>query len=169
MAPSTSKSWSRKTHLEQVLLQVETSSSANSRLPKYSGQKKVVILGTFPQSEEGEGSDVGKNAVKDLIQHHRGLIGSKIWGNIDLLIIGHLPGQVKVQEGERRGVKIATLDTLTRLLQGLLTFQEFIVTPALEITEYSTGSQGTPKPGQMAEAPWLPLTKILKSTTNNGS
>ncbi len=109
-------------------------------------------MGTFPQLEEGEGSDVGKNAVKDLIQCHRGLVGSKIQGNSDLLIIGNLSGQVKVQEAERRGVKIATLDTLTRLLQGQLTFQEFIATPAPKITEYSASSQGTPNPGQMAEA-----------------
>ena len=109
-------------------------------------------MGTFPQLEEGEGSDVGKNAVKDLVQRHRGLIGSKIQGNRNLLIIGHLPGQVKVQEAERRGVKSETLDTLTRLLQGQLTFQEFIATPTPEITEYSAGSQGTSKPGQMAVA-----------------
>jgi hypothetical protein len=131
--------------------------------------KKVVISGTLPQSEEGKGLDVGKNAVKDLIQHHGGLFGSKIQGNSNLLIIGNLAGQVKVQEAERRGVKVATLDTLTRLLQGQQTFQEFIMTPAPEITEYSASFQGIPSPGQMAEATGPPPTEILESTTNSGS
>jgi hypothetical protein len=74
--------------------------------------------------------------------------------NSNLLIMGNLPGQVKVQDAERRGVKIATLDTLTRLLQGQLTFQEFIATPTLEIMEYFTASKGYPILGR-----WLgPLT-----------
>ncbi len=109
-------------------------------------------MGTFPQSDKCKGLDVGQNTVKDLIQIHGGLVGSKIQGNSNLLITRNLPGKVKVQEAERRRVKIATLDTLTRLLQGQLTFQEFIAIPAPEITEYSAGIQGIPNPGQMAKA-----------------
>jgi hypothetical protein len=56
--------------------------------------------------------------------------------------VGDLPGKTKVHEAEQRGVEISTLDTLEQLLQGALTFQEFIDTPAAMIGNYSEGFQG---------------------------
>ncbi len=50
-------------------------------------------------------------------------------------------GKTKVHKAERRGVKISTLDMLEQLLQGALTFQEFIDTPAPVIENYSEGFQ----------------------------
>ncbi len=57
-------------------------------------------------------------------------------------MVGDLPGKTKVHEAERRGVEISTLDTLEQLLQGALTFQEFIDTLAPVIGNYSEGFQG---------------------------
>ncbi len=56
--------------------------------------------------------------------------------------MGDSPGKTKVHEAERCGVEISTLDTLEQLLQGALTFQEFIDTPAAVIENYSEGFQG---------------------------
>ncbi len=56
--------------------------------------------------------------------------------------MGALPGKTKVHKAKRCGVKISTLDTLEHLLQGVLTFQEFIDTLAPVIENYSEGFQG---------------------------
>jgi hypothetical protein len=56
--------------------------------------------------------------------------------------VGDLPGKTKVHEAKRCGVEISTLDMLEQLLQGALTFQEFIDTPAAVIGNYSEGFQG---------------------------
>ena len=56
--------------------------------------------------------------------------------------MGDLPGKTKVHEAKRCGVEISTLDTLEQLLQGALTFQEFIDTLAPMIENYSEGFQG---------------------------
>ena len=55
--------------------------------------------------------------------------------------MGDLPGKTKVHEAEQHGVEISTLDTLEQLLQGTLTFQEFIDTPAPVIENYSESFQ----------------------------
>jgi hypothetical protein len=44
--------------------------------------------------------------------------------------VGDLPGKTKVHEAKQRGVEISTLDMLEQMLQGALTFQEFIDTLA---------------------------------------
>jgi hypothetical protein len=56
--------------------------------------------------------------------------------------VGDLPGKTKVHKAEQCGVEISTLDMLEQLLQGALTFQEFIDTPAAVIGNYSEGFQG---------------------------
>ena len=57
-------------------------------------------------------------------------------------MVGDIPGKTKVHKAKWHGVKISTLDTLEQLLQGVLTFQEFIDTPAPVIENYSEGFQG---------------------------
>ena len=56
--------------------------------------------------------------------------------------MGDLPGKTKVHEAKQHGVKISTLDTVEQLLQGALTFQQFIDTPAPVIENYSESFQG---------------------------
>jgi hypothetical protein len=56
--------------------------------------------------------------------------------------VGDLPGKTKVHKAKQHGVKTSTLDTLEQLLQGTLTFQKFIDTPAPVIENYSEDFQG---------------------------
>ncbi len=92
--------------------------------------------------------------------HHRGT-GCRAWGigqrqgqrpyqYVDS-IVGDLPGKTKVHKAEWRGVKISTLDTLEQLLQGVLTFQEFIDTPAPVIENYSEDSKDSTRNGTVGE------------------
>ena len=88
----------------------------------------MVISGIFPHLEEGEGLDVGKAVVEELISRHGGIVGNNVRGNTDMLIMGHLPGQTKVHDAEKHSIKILDLDTLGQLLVGSMSFQEFVQT-----------------------------------------
>jgi hypothetical protein len=86
---------------------------------------------------------VGKATVGELVAQHGGLVEDKGRGHTFMLIVWWVTYQARQRSTRPSSVesKISTLDTLEQLLQGALTFQEFIYTLAPVIENYSEGFQ----------------------------
>jgi hypothetical protein len=90
------------------------------------GAKYVVLSGTFPHLEEGNGLDAGKAALKGIIASHGGIVDAKVQGRTNLLVIGNHPGRTKVRDVERRTVQIVHMFMLDMYLGSVMTFKELI-------------------------------------------
>jgi hypothetical protein len=106
-----------------------------SAKPKLSG-KFLALSGTFLHLEEGDGPDVRKAALKDIIASHGDIVDAKVWGRTNILVIGDLPGKIKVRDAEKQAVQIIHVFTLERYLGRATIFQELIKSSPPEITKY---------------------------------
>jgi hypothetical protein len=76
------------------------------------GAKCVVLSGTFPHLEEGNGLNVGKAALKGIIVSHGGILDATVQGRTNLLVIGNHLGRTKVRDAEHLAVQIVHIFTL---------------------------------------------------------
>ncbi len=83
--------------------------------------KYVVLSGTFPHLEEGNGLDAGKAALKGIIASHGGIVDAKVRGRTNLLVIGNHPGRTKVRDAERHAAQFVHIFTLEMYLGGIMT------------------------------------------------
>ncbi len=101
--------------------------------------KYLALSGTFPHLEEGEGLELGKPSLKEIIANHGGIVDNKVQGRTNILVIGNRPGKVKVRDGTKQAVQIVHIYTLEQYLGGTMTFKELIETPPPKITESLAG------------------------------
>jgi hypothetical protein len=123
-----------------------------SAKPKLS-VKYVILSGTFPHLEEGNGLNAGKAALKGIIASHGGIVDAKVRGRTHLLVIGNHPGRTKVGDAERRAVQIVHIFTLEMYLGGVMTFKELIGTAPPEITKYLASFSPNPPPEVQEASP----------------
>jgi hypothetical protein len=110
------------------------------------GAKYMVLSGTFPHLEEGNGLNAGKAALKGIIASHGGIVDTKVRGRTNLPVIGNHPGRTKVRDAEHRAIQIGHIFTLEMYLHGVMTFKELIGTAPPEITKYSASFSPNPLP-----------------------
>jgi NAD-dependent DNA ligase len=73
--------------------------------------KYLALSGTFPHLEEGEGLELGKPSLKEIIASHGGIVDDKVQGRTNILVIGDRPGKVKVRDATKGAVQIVHIYT----------------------------------------------------------
>mmetsp|Transcript_7999 Transcript_7999/g.22651 ORF Transcript_7999/g.22651 Transcript_7999/m.22651 type:complete len:197 (+) Transcript_7999:918-1508(+) len=100
---------------------------------------KAVLTGIFPQAGGGQGLNLGKQRVKEMIQSFGGQVMGSVSGATTLLVVGKEPGMSKVSKASDRGVRMIRLEELAASLHTGELKPADPSAPPLQITNFSMG------------------------------
>jgi BRCT domain type II-containing protein len=96
--------------------------------------QRIVLSGTWPGLEGGQGLTLGKDTVKAIIEEHGGSVTLAISQLTKILVIGDKPGQKKILHAHENGIPIVELDQIKDvIINNKKSIQDLFLALCLEV------------------------------------